>query len=255
MNTPFKFDQSTKHGKFSGGFGVEILYPGLALSRTDSGLGAIGKIDHASFHPGSIVPMHPHKDDEILTYMRSGEITHRDTVGHVETVTPQRLMLMNAGHTFKHEETIEPAGGKLKALQIFMRPREANLKPKVQFHDFGNAYSVDQWRLIAGPHDAPLILRADASIYDTRLEAGETLALPQPPKGEIRQLLYVFEGEVTVAGHNLKTGESLLLDGHVHDVEAIKQSDLVLFVTDLDAPIFKGGLFSGNLFQTNNLRA
>lgn len=69
MSNPVKIDRSVKHGRHSGGLGIEILFPGLILENGDSGVGAIGRIDHAHFRPGSRVPMHPHKNDEILTYL------------------------------------------------------------------------------------------------------------------------------------------------------------------------------------------
>jgi redox-sensitive bicupin YhaK (pirin superfamily) len=75
--------------------------------------------------------MHPHRDDEILTYVRAGKMLHLDTMGHEEQITKTRMMLMNAGHTFQHEERMvgwEP----IEALQIFMRPRAPSLEPKVQ---------------------------------------------------------------------------------------------------------------------------
>jgi redox-sensitive bicupin YhaK (pirin superfamily) len=41
--------------------------------------------------------MHPHRDDEILTYLRSGIAEHKDTEGNIEIITNKRLMMMNAG--------------------------------------------------------------------------------------------------------------------------------------------------------------
>jgi redox-sensitive bicupin YhaK (pirin superfamily) len=250
MNVPVKLDHSIKRGHSAGGFGIEILFPGIKLSSGDSGVGAIARIDQARFMPGSIVPMHAHKDDEILTYLRSGQVIHRDTVGNVEEISPNRLMLMNAGHSFQHEEESLPGSEPLQALQIFMRPREANLEPQVQFHDFGATYSHDKWRLIAGPAGAPLVIRADAWIHDARLAAGLSLALPAPPVPDTVRLVYVFAGNVVVAGIALAAGESLLLDGDHYEILAQERSDLVLFTTDLSAPVFKGGMFSGNVLRT-----
>jgi hypothetical protein len=48
--------------------------------------------------------MHPHQDDEILTYIRARKILHRDTAGDKEEMTKALLMLVNAGHTFQHDE-------------------------------------------------------------------------------------------------------------------------------------------------------
>lgn len=245
--TQIKLDRSMKRGNRAGAFGIEILFPGMTLGQGDSGIGAIGRIDHARIGPGGFIAMHPHRDDEILTYMRRGTMLHRDTVGHEEALTKTRLMLMNAGHTFQHEEKMI---GKedIECLQIFIRPRTPDLEPMVQFHDFPEAVSQDKWRLIAGPKgEAPLELRAAAWVYDSRLSAGGTLALPEVPARGATRLLYVFAGRASVGPTALGEGESLLLDDGAYVVEAEADTDLVLFTTDTDAPVFKGGMFSGNV--------
>jgi redox-sensitive bicupin YhaK (pirin superfamily) len=66
-----KIDNTIKYGKQHGGFGIQILYPGLIRPQLDdSGFSTIGRIDHARITPGTLIPMHPHKNDEILTYVR-----------------------------------------------------------------------------------------------------------------------------------------------------------------------------------------
>ena len=147
-----KIDNSQKLGRKNGGFGIEILFPGNALSTsTDTGIGTIGRIDQATVQPGTLIPMHPHRDDEILTYLRSGRVNHKDSEGHTDLISSQRLMLMNAGATFYHEEQVLPDSDVLRGLQIFMRPETSGLKPPgVQFHDLEEVYSLNQWRAIAG---------------------------------------------------------------------------------------------------------
>lgn len=248
MKTPMKLKRSMKRKHRQGGFAIEILFPGLPTMQNDSGIGAIGRIDHARIVPGAVIAMHPHKDDEILTYLRSGRLIHRDTIGDSQEISNTRLMLMNAGHSFQHEEESLPEGGLLEGLQIFIRPRQADLEPQVQFHDFGAASSDNTWRLIAGPADAPLILRAQAWVYDTRLAAGNRLELLLVRAKTLARLLYVFRGRVGIDGTTLEEGESLLIERDASaEVFAHEASDLVLFATDLDAPVFKGGMFSGNV--------
>lgn len=243
---PIKLDRSMKRGGRRGGFGIEVLYPGLALGADDSGIAAIGRIDHARIPAGHVIRMHPHRDDEILTYVRQGGMLHRDTVGDQAEITRSRLMLMNAGHTFEHEEKI-PGPQPLECLQIFIRPQAADLGPKVQFHDFGESLSRNSWRLIAGPRGAPLQLRAEAWIQDAHLAAGTKLALPVRPTSSIARLLYLFAGEARIGRDVLADGESLILGADEPVVEAHCDADLVLFSTDLTAPSFKGGMFSGNI--------
>src|SRR5689334_11964704 len=93
-----KIDNTIKYGKQHGGFGIQILYPGLIHPQlNDTGFSTIGRIDHARITPGTVIPMHPHRDDEILTYLRSGKVMHLDSEGHSDIISNQKLMMMNAG--------------------------------------------------------------------------------------------------------------------------------------------------------------
>lgn len=110
---------------------------------------------------------------EILTYLRSGRVLHRDTVGDAEEISAARLMLMNAGAEFQHEELVQPDGEVLRGLQIFLRPSEGGLAPKVQFHDFGDPVSHGAWRRVIGPEEtAPLVVRSRSRIDDGRFSPG-----------------------------------------------------------------------------------
>lgn len=247
MTEPTKLDRSMKEKHSHDGFRIEILRPGLPLNNGDSGIGAIGRIDHARVIPGTVVPMHPHKDDEILTYVRSGRVLHTDSEGHREEIAPTRLMLMNSGRRFQHEERMLDEGD-LQGLQIFIRPREQDLEPDVQFHDFGTSFAQNKWRLIAGPSsDAPLRFRADAWVHDTRLEAGHDVVLPLAPAKVVARLLYVFRGHAIVSGITLKDGEGLVLGADDHHVAAKVTTDPVLFTTDPSSTVYTGGMFSRNV--------
>ena len=238
--------RGVNRGSLERGFAVEIIYPGQTIDGDDSGIGAIGRIDRAQVKPGVVIAMHPHRDDEILTYVRAGSMLHLDTVGNQEEISSTRLMMMNAGHTFQHEERILGSETQ-QALQIFLRPRAASLAPKVQFHDFGKAWQRDEWRLLAAPEGAPLEVRADVWVHDTRLSAGTALQLPEMQARDAVRLLYVFAGEISIGGLTLQTGEGALLSEQEAEVAAVRESDLVLFTTDTSAPVFKGGMFSGNV--------
>lgn len=231
-------------GDFAQGFGVEILYPGLTLTSDDSGIGPIGRIDRAQVQSGHLIAMHPHKDDEILTYIRSGQMLHRDTVGNEKKLDKTHFMMMNAGHTFQHEELML-GGGPVRALQIFLRPNAPNLEPMVQFHEFPEEDSVDRWRLIAGPNAAPLKVRSDVRVFDARIAEGVHLRLPAEEAGR-NILLYVYSGKVVIAGEVISEGESVFSTATYDDLIARAESDILLFSMDPAAEVYRGGMFSGN---------
>jgi len=239
-----KIHAGRMRGDFRQGFGVEILYPGLALTSDDSGIGPIGRIDRAQVQPGHLIGMHPHKDDEILTYIRGGEMLHRDTMGNEKRLDKTHFMMMNAGHTFQHEELMlgkEP----VRALQIFLRPSAADLEPIVQFHEFVEETSIDNWRLIAGPRAAPLTVRSDVEVFDARISENLQLRLPTAEFAK-NMLLYVYSGRVALGNEVISEGESILTtEGDCH-LTALAEADVVLFSFDLMADVYRGGMFSGN---------
>jgi hypothetical protein len=249
-----KLTTAEKVGKQHGGFGIDILFPGQALGTTDSGLGTLGRIDHAHVRPGTLVPMHPHRDDEILTYLRSGRVQHRDSEGHFEPISAERFMLMNAGSSFYHEEQVLAEGGELEGLQIFLRPAKHGLPPQVQFHAPASKYSLNQWRALAGPDASfPLHIRSQTWVYDVRLEGGASLALPVAPVAAATSLLYVFEGEVLVNNQfRLTKGESLLMTNEAAQIVAGPTSDVVLLVTDPTSAYSDQGMYSGNQLRNRS---
>lgn len=245
-----KIDNTIKYGKQHGGFGIQILYPGLILPRlNDTGFSTIGRIDHARITPGTLIPMHPHQNDEILTYLRSGNVKHLDTEGYTDVISNQRLMMMNAGANFYHEEQVLKEGGVLEGLQIFIRPETADLPPQVQFHQLPETYSRNHWRKIAGKgDDFPLQIRSNTWLMDLRLEKGEEIVLPEAPSENCAFLFYVFDGKINVNETMvLIGGESTLVEMESPTFRAVETSDVILFITQRDAHHFDGGSYSGNL--------
>jgi quercetin 2,3-dioxygenase len=130
---------SERHIIDQGKFIIRMISPGKKLGdpKDPFGLGPLGRMDHSTLDPGMVIPMHPHMNDEILSYMRKGQMMHRDSHGHIELLYGHYMMMMNAGKVFYHEETcMDDADEKVEMLQIFFRPEEDDLESKVQFHNF-----------------------------------------------------------------------------------------------------------------------
>ncbi|MBC8082200.1 MAG: pirin family protein [Hymenobacter sp.] len=234
--------QHLNHGAFQ----LQRVHPGLALSNpADAGLGPLGLVDHAVVQPGPLVPMHEHRNDEILSYVRSGSVSHIDSTGNQRVLTPHYFMLMGAGRGFLHEEQVL-GPGPLHMLQIFIRPSAAELEPRVTFCQFDAADSPNAWRLVAGPagSEAPLIIRSQVWLYDVHLTR-HTLALPDL-QGRTA-FLYVFSGAVKVSGADLplQEGDSLILEAEAVSVLAPEDAQLVVFLLDRQASFSRAGTLSG----------
>ncbi|WOS63050.1 pirin family protein [Sinorhizobium fredii] len=166
-----------------GPFQLRRIRPGISLGRSDdAGFGGLGLIDHARLQPGLVVRMHEHRNDEIISYMRSGRMQHTDSAGRSEVISPDRLMVMNAGSGFSHEEAVI-GSDPIEMLQIFVRPDVANMEPDVQFIGLDEAERLNQWRLLTGPvgSGAPSFVRQAIYLYDTHVSAGVSIELPLVP--------------------------------------------------------------------------
>lgn len=237
-----KIDNSKKTGNSH----ISILYPGLDLSDNDTGYHSIGRIDHANIHSGAVIKMHPHVNDDILSYFRKGKVKHTDSEGFEEFIIPTRLMLMKAGKLFYHEEAILEDN---EGLQIFIRPGEKDIKPEVIFEELTEMYTENNWRLIASPdkEKTKLQLSSQTWIYDTEITAGNTMQLPESPALGFGYLLYVYQGSIVVnESISLSKGESLFIADENIGFKTENEANLVLFVTDTNAPYYDGGMYSGN---------
>jgi len=230
-----------------GPFQLRRIRPGIALGRTDdAGFGGLGLIDHARLQPGLVIKMHEHRNDEIISYLRSGRMQHTDSAGRSEVISPDRLMVMNAGASFWHEEAVL-GDDPIEMLQIFVRPEAADMEPSIQFVSLDKPQSIDHWRLLAGPvgSAAPSFVRQAIYLYDAHLSAGRSIDLPSVPGFD--RWLYVFRGAVSVGDKQAETHTALTIgaDETAVEVTASRETDLVLFLVDRQAPFSRAGTLSG----------
>jgi redox-sensitive bicupin YhaK (pirin superfamily) len=237
-----------RHRINQGKFIIRLISPGLKLNIPgDRGLGPLGRVDHSTIEPGGLIPMHPHQNDEILSYMRGGTMLHRDSHGLSEALHGTHMMMMNAGSGLFHEEGVaETDEQRVDMLQMFFRPREANLEPSIQFRTFPSRHSLNKWRLIGGPEnsEAPLKIRSEAFVYDAHLSDA---TLETPELNNLTSFLYVFDGSVALAGKDivLNRGDAALIKDERVMVSARGAADLVLFIVDETAKYSRSGAYSG----------
>ncbi|OCP21384.1 nuclease PIN [Ensifer sp. LC54] len=239
---PPETHQQRAHGPFQ----LRRIRPGITLGRNDPGFGGLGTIDHAKLQPGLVVRMHEHRNDEIISYMRAGQMKHTDSAGHSEVLSSDRLMVMNAGYGFSHEEEVV-GRDRIEMLQIFVRPETADMKPEVQFVELTEAERNGQWRLLTGPvgSDAPTFVRQQVYLYDRHLAAGETVSLPA--KDGFDRWFYVFEGNISAGEQDIEKYTALMVGDSEpqFEVAANVASDVVVFLVDRNAAYSRDGTMSG----------
>ena len=232
--TPYTQDQ--------GGFRIHFNFPGLAVpEHDDHGYGPLATVVESFLDPGTHIGMHPHRDEEIISWVPAGVMRHEDQAGTELALDAETLMVMGAGRQFWHAEHTLRSDPPLRMLQIFVRPPTLGLEPQID-HATLPAVQPDRWRHLFGPTDgdAPVSVRNAVDCSDCRLTAGTQTTLPGRDGWDT--YLYVFEGAVAVGGMPVGYTESALVTG-TDDVavEALEDATVVAFDIDPDAPVTRQG--------------
>jgi len=135
--------------------------------------------------PGTGFDPHPHRDMEIITYVRDGAITHKDSMGNEGRTAAGDVQIMSAGTGVVHSEyNLEPETTRL--FQIWIMPDRRGAKPNWGAKQFPRAAREARFEVLASgrPADAgsgALPLNVDGAVMAATLKAGQTLRQPLAP--------------------------------------------------------------------------
>ncbi len=156
-------------------------------------------------------PPHPHRDMEILTYVISGRLAHRDSMGNGRVIEPGQLQYMSAGSGVQHSEMNPSKTDPVHLLQIWIVPNERGAEPR--YAEWGPVGSAAPLTLVASPdgQEGSMSIRADMRVSVLRLEPGGTLTVPIAAGRHA--WVQVFAGEGRVNGQALVAGDAAGISG------------------------------------------
>jgi redox-sensitive bicupin YhaK (pirin superfamily) len=174
---------------------------------------------------------HPHRDMEIVTYVREGAITHRDNMGNEGRTEAGDVQIMSAGTGVVHSEyNLEPETTKI--FQIWIIPDRRGVKPNWGAKQFPKEQREAGFEVLASgrPQDAgsgALPLNVDGAVLAATLKAGQTLRQGLEP-GRAAYLVPA-KGAVTVNGKALGARDGAgIVDEAVMEITASEDAELVL---------------------------
>lgn len=173
---------------------------------------------------------HPHRDMEIVTYVLSGALEHRDSMGNGEVLRAGELQRMTAGTGITHSEFNPSATEPVHLVQIWLHPREQGLPPSYEQKRFDATERQNRLRLVASPDglDGSLKIHQDAQIYLSNLQAHHQLAHHIAPSRHA--WLQVLRGSVNVNGLDLETSDGLQVSEETElTIRASKAAEILLF--------------------------
>jgi redox-sensitive bicupin YhaK (pirin superfamily) len=179
--------------------------------------------------PGAGFPMHPHRDVEIISYIREGAVTHADDAGGEGRVAAGDVQVISAGSGIRHAESNRDATP-LKLFQIWIRSNQRGAPPRWQSKPFPRSHNAGRLVTLAsglpGDQDA-LPIRADARVMGATLRTGETINHPLTTAGQV--YLVPARGSLLVNGESVGTGDGVALSELSRLViEAIEGAEVVM---------------------------
>ena len=162
--------------------------------------------------PGQGFPTHSHRDMEIITYILSGELEHRDSMGNGSVIRPGDVQRMTAGTGVSHSEFNPSRTEAVHLLQIWILPNARSLPPGYEQKFFDEDARRNQLRLIASDDGraGSVTINQDARVYAALLDAGQTVTHSLEPNRHA--WLQLTSGIIDLNGVELTPGDGAAIE-------------------------------------------
>lgn len=180
--------------------------------------------------PGQGFGTHPHRDMEIVTYVLSGALEHKDSMGNGEVLRPGEFQRMSAGTGITHSEFNPSFTEPVHLYQIWLFPERKGIEPSYEQQRFPDKERHNRLRLVAAPDaaDGSLLIHQDARIYLGSLDVNRQVE-HQFDAGR-HAWLQVLRGDITVNGTPLSAGDGAAVSNETQiAIEAAAPAEVMLF--------------------------
>lgn len=180
--------------------------------------------------PGGGFPTHPHRDMEIFSYVLSGALQHRDSLGNGSTLRSGQVQLMSTGRGVQHSEFNPSPTEAAHFLQVWIKPEKHGIEPRYTewepTKEQANAAKVLVISRDGRDHSATIA--ADVDVYRVRLAPQETAT--HDLRAGRGLWLQVARGAVTLDGTRLAAGDAASVEAAgTHTIVAEEGSEALLF--------------------------
>ena len=179
---------------------------------------------------GKGFPTHSHRDMEIVTYILSGALQHRDSMGNGSVIRPGDVQRMTAGTGVAHSEFNPSADEPVHLLQIWILPSARNLTPSYEQKFFSDDERTGRLRLIASADgsDSSVQIHQDARVFAAIIDEGE--AVRHALKDDRSGWLQVARGSVVFNDVELNQGDGAAISRETDlRIAANDRAEVLLF--------------------------
>ncbi len=173
---------------------------------------------------------HAHNDMEIVSYVLSGALEHKDSMGNGEVLKPGEFQRISAGTGITHSEFNPSNDQTTHFYQIWLFPEHKGIEPSYEQRSFDPSGRRNRWQLVAS-HDASegsLLIHQDARIYLLDLTQGN--AIEHTIEKNRHAWVQVLRGTIATNGQVLAAGDGAAISDETHlFFEAPTDSEIMLF--------------------------
>jgi redox-sensitive bicupin YhaK (pirin superfamily) len=192
--------------------------------------GPLRVINEDRVQPGAGFGTHAHRDMEILSYVLSGALAHKDSMGNGSTIGPGDVQRMSAGRGVQHSEFNASSSEQVHFLQIWIVPDVRGIEPGYEERHFSAPERRGRLRLIASPDraDGSVLIHQDARVYAGLFDGEEHARLEVDPGR--RLYVHVARGQIHAGGEGLSSGDALkLTDTTTLVLQQARQAEVLVF--------------------------
>jgi redox-sensitive bicupin YhaK (pirin superfamily) len=201
------------------------------------GFGNLRVINEDRIAPGTGFGTHGHRDMEIVSYVLSGELAHKDSMGNGEAgaavsgvIKPGDVQRMSAGRGVRHSEFNHAPDATTHFLQIWIEPSELGIEAGYEQKHFDAESKRGTLRLVASPdgRDGSVTIHADAALYSGLFDGEQALKRPLDPTRKF--YVHLVRGSLTVNGHALQAGDALRIERETElTIEHGRDAEVLVF--------------------------
>jgi redox-sensitive bicupin YhaK (pirin superfamily) len=210
---------------------------GRYVDRRWMGWSAMRVLNDDLIAPGQGFGLHPHDNMEIISYIVSGQLAHRDSLGNVRTISPGEIQAMSAGSGLEHSEFNPSSTQRTRLIQTWIRPALTDTVPGYGQKQFPVHDETGKFHLLVSPDGAAGSLRIG---QDARMWAGVfplqiKVAIPAAAGRNI--WLQVIGASVQLGEHLLEDGDGAAISGgELPVLTALPRGDIAAHILLFELP-------------------
>ena len=176
------------------------------------GFSTLRVINEDRVDPAQGFGTHGHQDMEIISYVVTGALEHKDSIGTGSVIRPGDVQIMSAGTGIRHSEFNHSKSEPVHFLQIWIEPNRKGVPPRYEQTKFPDDSKRGRLVAIGSPdgRNGSVVIYQDAELYASLLDEGQTVVHELEPKR--KAWLQMIRGALEVNGQGLEAGDGVAIE-------------------------------------------